>query len=1013
MKKVVWSETTVPRGTVFTGVLPRPPATTGPFQDVPVTWGPEEHAGPIPKVPVPEVYRDVAVIAFPMIDADRSMMELHPQTTTSAGRIDADVLFGESLRGAVRLPFGPEGTPAWIQVDFGRPERMHSMTLGLPDSWDGISPKYVAAVLESSTDGANFTRVAQAYDADDQSALVALAPLEETVTFAPVAARYFRLLLFAPPPPDSDPVVASLLPPAPKERLVTRFILHPVPRVNHFEQKAGYFVDSGHLDTHATLAVQREHAIRRHDIVDLTEKMQPSGLLRWTPPSQQRWMILRLGYSLVGVTNHPASHEATGLEVDKLDGKAVHSYMEEYLGRYQSIVGARHIGSVGVHAVVNDSYEAGAQNWTPALPSEFLHRRGYDLHPWLPALTGRIVESAEATDRFLWDFRRTLGELIAKAHYGEIAAVLRARGVLHYGESHETGRAFIGDGMDAKVADDIPMAAMWVPGVSFAPQTMGDADIRESASVAHIYGQNLVAAESMSAFGNAGTAFAFTPETLKPTADRELADGLNRFVIHTSVHQPRTDLAPGLTLGPFGQWFSRQETWAEEAAPWIQYLARSSYLLQQGHFVADVLYFYGQDSNITAIYGKHLPEIPPGYAFDFANVDALRSLSVRDGDLHTSSGMRYRLLALDPRTRLMSLDVLQSIAKLVQAGATVLGAKPTQTPSLADDERQFRALSGALWRDGVPGEHRYGLGRVLSDRSLADALRSMGIRPDFAFDRPREDTEVWYVHRRLANADLYFITNRQDRAVSIDARFRISGFAPELWHADSGKIEPTSYRQEAGDTVVPLQLASYDAVFVVFRNRTQTQARTIREPTRATLGSVSGRWEVHFQSGRGAPEVALFTQLAPWNVHSNTGIRYFSGTATYETTFRIPASWMADRNDPLEINLGRVKDVGEVIVNGQSAGVLWKPPFRADISHLAHIGDNRLQVRVTNTWVNRLIGDQQPNATKVAFSSLNPYRGDSPLLESGLLGPVTIERATLVRLASNNAGHAGAQVDSR
>src|SRR5690242_16500099 len=259
----------------------------------------------------------------------------------------------------------------------------------------------------------------------------------------------------------------------------------------------------------------------------------------------------------------------------------------------------------------------------------------------------------------------------------------------HYGESHEEGRAFIADGMEVKNRNDVPMSAMWTqtPGVN-NEQYGYNADDRESASVAHIYGQNLAAAESLTA---AAAPWACSPATLKPTADQELLNGINRFVIHESAHQPLLDKAPGLTLGPFGQWFNRNETWAEQAGAWVDYLARSSYLLQQGHFVADVIYFYGEDSNLTAVFDDKAPDVPAGYGFDYINADGLiHELHVSDGRITTSSGMNYRVLALDPYSRHMSLPVLRAIRRLVEDGAVVSGAKPTDTPSLADDAAEFR-----------------------------------------------------------------------------------------------------------------------------------------------------------------------------------------------------------------------------------------------------------------------------------------------------------------------------------
>jgi hypothetical protein len=267
---------------------------------------------------------------------------------------------------------------------------------------------------------------------------------------------------------------------------------------------------------------------------------------------------MRFGYSLTGVTNHPASPEGTGLEVDKLSREDVKEYMSTYLDNYKSAVGPL-MGKRGLQYVISDSWEAGTANWTDDMIAEFTKRRGYDPRSWLPVLAGRVIESSEASERFLWDYRKTLGDLLADYHYDQITAMLHERGMGHYGESHEEGRAFIGDGMEVKRSNDVPMAAMWTqkPGVN--KDLPGyNADIRESASVAHIYGQNLVAAESMTASSGA---WAWSPATLKPTADKEMAMGLNRFVIHTSVHQPLLDKKPGLALGPFGQWFTRNETW--------------------------------------------------------------------------------------------------------------------------------------------------------------------------------------------------------------------------------------------------------------------------------------------------------------------------------------------------------------------------------------------------------------------------------------------------------------------
>ena len=407
--------------------------------------------------------------------------------------------------------------------------------------------------------------------------------------------------------------------------------------------------------------------------------MHPDGTITWTPP-RGHWVLLRMGYSLTGSKNQPASAEATGFEVDKLSAAHVKAYFTSYLDQYKNATGDL-MGEKGLQYMVTDSWEAGVQNWTDSMPIEFQNHRGYKILPWLPVLTGRIVESAEASDRFLWDFRKTIGDLIAENHYDELSALLYERGMRRYTESHEGGRAFVGDGMEVKRKADIPMGALWVPGDfkgrnAPIPEVNKTMDIVESASVAHLYGQNLVAAESMTA---GGAAWVWSPESLKPTADLELASGVNRFIIHCSVHQPVNDKIPGLGLGGFGQWFTRHETWAEQAKPWITYLARSSYMLQKGKFVADIIYFYGEDNNIVALFKSKLPDIPEGYNYDFVNADALvKLLSVSRGNIVTSGGMIYRILALDPNSKYMSFPVLHKIGELVKDGAIVVGDKPVR-----------------------------------------------------------------------------------------------------------------------------------------------------------------------------------------------------------------------------------------------------------------------------------------------------------------------------------------------
>jgi hypothetical protein len=568
MKKYVWSETVLEGRKPFRGKIVPPPGTTGPFQHIRL----REESGAVATAP-PEFYADAAVVAF-RVPVGASGENTQAKITCSGEGLDAAMLSDGDLETATKVPIPALGSQSWIQFEYPAPHTVSAVTYVTkdPDFMEALATGIGAPerTLEASDDGQNFRVVATLAGGDSP---------EFTISFEPVKARYFRVAFkHIPPPPipswaegiDHDSFEPK--PTSPKSYEVAELVLHSESRVNLFEEKAA-FVPENDLYQYATPHVGASAVIRKSDVIDLTSKMRPDGTLEWTPP-EGRWIVLRIGYSLLGITNHPATPEATGLEVDKLDHRFVRDYFEKYLDSYKETVGADEMGKKGIRYVINDSWEAGSQNWTENMLAQFKKLRGYNATPWLPVLSGRIVESSEASDRFLWDFRITIADLIANEHYGQLEETLHERGMGHYGESHESGRAFVGDGMEVKKFNEVPMSAMWTqsPGVN-KPQYDYNADDRESASVAHIYGQNIAAAESLTA---SAAPWAWSPATLKPTADQELLNGINRFVIHESAHQPLVGKAPALTLGPFGQWFNRNETWAEQAGPWVNYLARSS-----------------------------------------------------------------------------------------------------------------------------------------------------------------------------------------------------------------------------------------------------------------------------------------------------------------------------------------------------------------------------------------------------------------------------------------------------
>ena len=959
MKKLVWSERVVDGGAPVRGPIPAPPSVSGPFQDLAAPTS-SAFSG-VNLGGLPALYRDVAVIAHRVPAAEHDA----PAVVTASSAMDVAALSDGDRVKRIEVPFRTDSI-AWVQFAYAQPTTVRALTIVA-----GATPRgavSTAALVQASDDGRTFRMIAE---------LPRGGAPQQTIAFPATTARYFRVLFRQPAPGGGGGLGGGGRAPQPiTTQPLMELTLTSAVRVHRFEDKAGWSHIDG-LSTQPTAAIPADLAVAKGDVIDLTTRLKPDGSLDWTPPAG-RWRVLRLGWSLAGTVNRPASPEGTGLEVDKLNRDHVRSYLASYLGIYQGAAGAGMTGKRGVRFMLTDSYEAAASNWTENMMAEFRSRRGYDAMPYLPVLTGAVVASSEASDRFLWDFRRTLSDLIAENHYGELSKQLHARSMGRYGESHETGRAFIGDGMEVKKSADVPMGAAWYARSNGPGQTLPD--IRESASVAHLYGQNLVAAESFTAGGNT---YAVAPEMLKPMADQMMANGLNRFVIHTSVHQPLDSVGPGIGLGPYGQWFTRKETWAEQAGAWVDYLARSSHLLQQGRYAADVAWFYGEDDNITALFARRAPTVPPGFAWDFVNGDALRNLlTVRNGRLTTPSGASYRILVLDPAARRMTVPTLRKLRDLVHGGAVVVGEKPVETPSLADDPAELRRIADALW-----GGHT-GAGKVFA--TLAAATAAVGLGQDVDVG---SDTAVAFVHRVLPDGDVYFLANLGDRAVAREVSFRGTGKAPQLWRADDGTIMPLSYRTEGGRTVVSLSMTAHDAAFVVFRGGAAAPSRRVAEPVLAAVATLGGPWTVEFPPDRGAPSSAAFPELTSWTESADAGVKYFSGTATYVKDLQVPPEWRT-RGARLLLDLGSVKNVAEVRVNGRPAGVAWKAPFRVDVTDAVTAGMNRLEIRVSNLWPNRLIGDKQAGATrKYAYAVLDNFRADSPLLPSGLLGPVQLLRA--------------------
>ena len=931
--------------------LPEPYTTVGKFQNAGAAGMNFSGAA----ADIAPWYQDVAVVAIRVPDADKTLSQLGAIVSTSGGDFTVAQLTDGDLANGAELKTNPAGTHGWIQYTFPEAVTVRALTLvGGPvrSQWNAGAPSF-ENFLQCSTDGITWKDVCHIPSGS--------AP-QQTIDIPVTTAQYFRLCV-ANPVADRTYAAFGVNLPEPTGTPIHEFVLHSVTRVNHAEEKAGFAAPHDLMDypTPAANAPVLE-------TVDLTAQVK-EGVLSWNVPAGT-WRIYRFGASLTGKQNHPAPPEATGLEVDKLDKDAWLDYFRNYMDMYKEAAGGK-VGQHGIQYILTDSYEAEQMTWTKTLADEFKTRRGYDLFPWLPALTGEILQCSEKTEKFLFDWRETLGELFA-ANYDRINDIAKEYGMKgRYTESHENGRVYVGDGMDIKMTAAVPMSAFWIPGTGGGSTLeMAQADIRESASVAHVYGQNIAAAESFTAAGLSGNAWSYYPGNLKYMADMALYSGITRFVIHESAHQPSDAHKPGLGLMIFGQWFNRHDTWAPYAKYWADYLARSCYMLQRGHYVADVLWYYGEDTNIAGIYGHELPEVPEQYSYDFINpYGLLNVVSYKDGKLVTPSGMQYKVLVLGEHCQVMSIEVLRKLDQLAKAGAVICGQKPLKPAGMTDCQAEFDALVADIWGAGRPNVHTTQLSKLLAAT----------VEPDFQYVAP---AELKFVHRTDGDKEIYWIRNFSDKAVKAQLKLRDAKGVITVYNPETGKVVP------GATCACCLQLEANQALFVVADKNGQP-APAYAAPKKSGAVALDGPWTVTFE-GLGAPEGSrTYATLASFSESEEPAVKYFSGIATYTNTFTLGKK---ENADGLAIDLGDVAYMADVFVNGEHVDFIWKAPYKLNYEGALKPGKNTIEVKVVNTWPNRLIGDAQPGAEKVTFTTMPFYRPDSPLYPAGLLGPVVLEK---------------------
>jgi hypothetical protein len=789
--------------------------------------------------------------------------------------------------------------------------------------------------------------------------------------------------------------------------------------------------------------VAGEEDAKVDEVVDLSSRAEVDGNLEWGFPAGT-WEVLRIGYTDTPKHLTDASGTPLGLPLDVLNATAFDHYWRDAVTPLLNAA-KPYIGTT-LRYIVTDSWEAGGANWTAGFRDEFRRRRGYDPVAYLPIVTGRILSDRNTSNHFLFDLRRTVADLIAENYYDRFADYAKRNGLGTHPEAGGPHGAPI-DALQNFRNTTFPQTEFWVLSGTHRATDGERFFVKEASSAAHIYGKPFAAAEGPTSMNPAAWSESLSDD-LQPAFDYALTEGLNRLFWHEFTSSPSQYGLPGQEYFA-GTHLNPQVTWWEQAGPFLMALNRAQFLMQQGEPVGDLLYFYGdQVPGFARLRNDDPAHVLPGYDYDVVGEDVLYHRITYDGsDLRTPEGVHYRALAL-PASRNLSYASLMWIRRFVQQGGTIVGLRPTGPLGLIPPGKQteYDDTANAMWAGCKAGTTvaQFGRGTIYCTADARSALRAMGIAPDFTYQfisaqETRNDSPAFeYIHRTLPGAEIYFVRNTQPRSLQAILSFRVYGLEPELWNADDGTTVPALvYRgTDNGRTEIPLTFPSKGSVFLVFE-RPQTlhlvnlegngspvfpsvrqgvgvfasgdhefivtdpgtytstdsvgtkQSFVMREGEFKATSSLS--WTLSFPAGWGTPQSVPWDRFQSWTESIDPGIRYFSGTATYRTVLHIPANFVAPGLQ-LWLQLGQVREIATVTVNGEPVDTLWRQPFAVRIDRAIHPGDNMVEIKVSNLWPNRLIGDLQPTAAKrFAQTNIHPYTKDSPLAPSGILQPVTLE----------------------
>ncbi len=731
-----------------------------------------------------DYYADALVIAFPSVPGEEARYEDDiVGLTRSDGTRQSPAVLSDGLA-STAIEF-TEGEP--LVLEFTR-------ALGLygASAWAATGKRFATLRVEHSMDGVAYAPLASIANPPRQG----IAGPSVRTFAAPVTARYLRLT------PSRAGWVGEL-------------VFHRAPRIDDWAAKANFdYRVAGQL----RLSETNHAGIDPASVRDLSAFFR-DGRLRWDAPPGA-WTILRVGHTTTGKENVAASAAGRGLECDKLDPAGIELHFETVIQRV--LADAAAAGAGPLRSLEIDSYEAGMQNWTRDFPAEFERRAGYPIVHYVPALFGRVVGDSARSERFLHDFRRVQADMMAEYYYGRAQELAREHGLIFYVEGYGAGNF---DELRVSGLPDVPMTEFWTR----TPWTP-NRPVKMVTSAAHVYGKTVVAAEAFTGEFRTSRWLEY-PYALKILGDEMMAAGVNQFYFHRYAHQPHPDAVPGMTMGPYGSHLERTNTWYAQAGEWTGYLARTQQTLRNGTPVADVLYFTGDRAPDPS--QMAMPVLPPGYTYDLVNADVLLNrVRIENGDYVLPEGGRYRLLVLPGNLEAISPELAKRLREFVEAGSTLVGPRPRFSSTLSG----YPGSEGAMLVDVAA---TWQSPRVWSDVDIPTALTRAQVMPDFLFESPLPDTALAWHHRRLADGDLYFVSNRQRRVENVVASFRdMAGRQPEIWRADTGeRYDAAIFGARAGRIDLPLRLEPGEAVFVLFRRPGQSSASELRKDGRAIVSA--------------------------------------------------------------------------------------------------------------------------------------------------------------------------------